>query len=470
MPLLPSLPSPPARQEHDSMGPVDLPAGAWWGAQTARALRAYDIAGRPFPWPVLAAMARVKGACARANADLGQLDPALAAAIAEAAARVGTGALRDQFPLDLLQTGSGTASHMNMNEVLANLASVALGGQVGSRHPVHPNDHVNRGQSSNDIVPTAIHLAGALALREELLPALAGLQAALEDKAAAWQDTLTSGRTHLMDAMPLRLGQQVGGWAAQVGQARRRVGRAIDALVEVALGGTAVGTGAGRHPELADRALALLVQQTGLPLRRAADPFEALSARDGVVEAMGQLQVVATSLFKIAQDLRLLASGPRTGLGELVLPALAPGSSMMPGKVNPVMCEALIQACIRVQGHGTVVQLAGMGGQLQLNANLPVLADALLDSVGLLARGARAFADRAVAGMQADTTRCEATVARNLSLATALVPALGYDAAAALAKRAHASGRGVREQAREEGLLDEETLDRLLAAELLVGG
>ena len=466
---MPGTPRPPARTERDSMGPIDIPEGAWWGAQTARAVSVYDIAGRPFPWPVLAAMARIKSACAQANAELGVLDPARADAITQAARAVGGGAHADQFPIDLLQTGSGTASHMNMNEVLANLASVALGGQVGSRRPVHPNDHVNLGQSSNDVVPTAIHVAGALALREELLPALARLQAALEDKAATFQPILTSGRTHLMDAMPLRLGQQVGGWAAQVGQARRRVGRAIDALVEVALGGTAVGTGAGRHPDLADRAIHLLAQQTGLPLRRAADPFEALSARDGVVEAHGQLQVVATSLFKIAQDLRLLASGPRTGLGELVLPALAPGSSMMPGKVNPVMCEALIQACIRVQGNGTVVQLAGMGGQLQLNANLPVLADALLDSIGLLARGATAFADRAIAGLQADAARCEATVSRNLSLATALVPALGYDDAAALAKRAHASGRGVRAQALEEGLLVQETLDRLLTAEVLVG-
>jgi len=448
------------RTEQDSMGTVSVPAEAWWGAQTQRALAVGAISGRPMPRPLLHALARVKRACAHANGELGLLSPDRATAIAEAARQVISGQHDDQFPVDCYQTGSGTASNMNMNEVLGNLASVALGGERGTRSPVHPNDHVNLGQSSNDAVPTALHLAAALEIDHRLVPALRALHAALLDKDLAWQPVLKAGRTHLMDATPIRLGQEVGGWAAQVEHGLRRASQAREALMELALGGTAVGTGLNRHERLPALAIERLRQETGLPLREAADHFEAQGARDGVVEAHGLLETIATSLFKIAQDLRLLASGPRTGLAELRLPALAPGSSIMPGKVNPVMCEVLTQACARVIGNGATVRVAGMGGQLQLNVFVPVLAEALLDSIGILAQSSAAFTDQAVLGMEVNRERCEDHLEQSLMSATALVPALGYDRTAALAKQALASGRTLRELARD--LLPAEELDRLL--------
>ncbi|MCB9776939.1 MAG: class II fumarate hydratase [Alphaproteobacteria bacterium] len=453
------------RVEHDSMGPVSVPADALWGAQTQRAVEVYAISGRRMPGALLSALGRIKRACAAANAELGELDPELAAVIERAAGEVVDGRLHAHFPIDLFQTGSGTASNMNANEVISNRAIQLLGGVLGSRDPVHPNDHVNLGQSSNDVVPTAIHVAAAVEIDQQLLPALDELHRTLAERAAGWDHVLKSGRTHLMDATPIRLSQEVGGWAAQVAHGRRRAQAARDALLELALGGTAVGTGINRHPDLPRRAIARLADETGLPFREAADHFEAQGARDGVVEAHGQLETIATGLFKIASDLRLLASGPRTGFAELSLPALAPGSSIMPGKVNPVMCEVLTQVCVRALGNGATVKAAGMSGQLQLNVFLPVMADALLDSIALLANGSRAFARQAIAGMQADEARCRETLDRNLSLCTALAPELGYDRAAALAKQAWKDGTGIRAAARAALSTDElsdERLDALL--------
>ncbi len=456
------------RMESDSLGTIEVPAEALWGAGTARALAAYRISGQPMPPGLLQALARIKRAAARANAELGQLDPGLAQAIATAATRVVEGELLEQFPIDRYQTGSGTATNMNMNEVLASLANEALGGQRGDKSPVHPNDHVNRGQSSNDTVPTAIHLAAALAIDGQLLPALRRLHLALRDRAQALSGVLVSGRTHLMDATPIRLDQVIGGWARQVEKGLSRVESARGALMELALGGTAVGTGMGRHPELSQRAIALLAEETGLPLVEARDHFEAQSAMDSALEAHAQLEVLASSLLKIAGDLRLYASGPRSGLGELRLPALAPGSSIMPGKINPVMCEVVCQVAARVIGNGSSIRVAASFGQLQLHTGMPLLASALLESVELLAQASHSFAAQAIEGLSADEARCRASLERNLSLATALLPTLGYDAATAVAREAFHRDLSVREVLREQGW-SEEAVDRVLEVEGMTG-
>lgn len=465
------LAAPPApaghRMARDSMGWIAVPIDALWGAQTQRAVLAYPVSGRTMPAGLLRALALIKRSCALANGELGVLDPDRARAIAAAADEVLAGQHDDAFPIDVFQTGSGTATNMNMNEVLANRATHLL--VAGAAGTVHPNDHVNLGQSSNDLVPSAIHVAAAVAIDQQLIPALAHLQATLGAKARAWDHILKSGRTHLMDATPIRLGQELGGWARQVQLSGNRATAARQALLELALGGTAVGSGLNRHPGLPRRAIADIARSTGLPFREAADHFEAQSARDGVVEAHGQLETIATSLFKVASDIRLLASGPRTGLGELRLPALAPGSSIMPGKVNPVMSEVLTQICLRVLGNGTTVKAAGMSGQLQLNVFLPLLADTILASIQLLSRGSRLFADQAVAGMEADEARCRATVERNLALGTALAPVLGYDCVAALAKEAWLRDRSIREQVLEQGLLSQAELDELLDPRAMTG-
>jgi len=444
------------RIERDTLGEVLVPAEALWGAQTQRAVDNFPISGRPLPPRFIHALAVVKRATTRANRDLGLLPQPLADALLTATDEVLAGEHLDQFPVDVYQTGSGTSTNMNANEVLARRASQLLGEQV------HPNDHVNMGQSSNDVIPTALHIAGATAIHQDLLPALRRLGSLLDAKARDFDDVVKSGRTHLMDATPIRLGQVFSGYAAQAHRAVHRAQAARDALRELALGGTAVGTGINRHPHLPRLALSHIREATGLAFVPADNPFEAQGARDGVVEAHGMLHAVSTSLAKVANDVRWLASGPTAGLGEITLPPVQPGSSIMPAKVNPVMAEALLMVCARVAGNQVTIGIGGMRGNFELNTYLPLLADVLLESVDLLANGVRAFAERCVAGIEADEARCTATVELNPSLCTALAPALGYEAAAAIGKEAGATGRTVREVARERGVLPEAELDRLL--------
>ncbi len=447
-----------SRIERDFLGEVRVPAEALWGAGTQRALE-LRVSGERFPRRFVGALGLVKAAAARANGELGVLPSELARAVERAALEVAEGALDEQFVLDVFQTGSGTSTHMNANEVIARRAGQLLGPGGPS---VHPNDHVNAGQSSNDVMPTALHVAARCALHEDLLPALLRLHGALARKAFELDLVVKIGRTHLMDATPVRLGQEFAGWGRQVEQGRRRVEAASEALAELALGGTAVGTGLNRRLDFPRLAIAHLSRGTGLDFREATDPFEAQGARDAAVEASGALRALAVSLFKIASDLRLLASGPRCGLGELRLPALQPGSSIMPGKVNPVVCEVVTQVAAQVIGNDAAIALGGLSGQLELNAFLPLIARNLLASIELLARGAELLSRRCVEGLEVDRERTAALVERSFALATALVPALGYDAAAALVAEAAASGRSVREVCQERRVLPEAELARLL--------
>ena len=452
------------RLESDSLGPVQVPSEAYYGAQTQRAVDNFPISGLRFSRRFLWALGLVKRSCCEANEQLELLDVARAEWIATAAQELMDGFLDEHFPLDIFQTGSGTSTNMNANEVISNRAIEMMGGELGSKDPVHPNDHVNLGQSSNDVIPTTLHVAGAVALHQDLLPALARLHQALAAKAVAFDDVVKSGRTHLMDATPVRLGQEFGGYAAQVSHGIRRAEAARDALLELALGGTAVGTGLNAHPAMAANAIARMAFEAGLAFHEAPDHFEAQGAQDGVVEASGQLKALATSLFKIANDIRLLGSGPRTGFGELKLAALAPGSSIMPGKVNPVMCEMLTQVCCQVVGNDAAITLGGMGGVLELNTYLPLMAHNLLQSIELLSRGCAVFAEKCIEPLQADADVARDSLERNLAVCTALAPAIGYDQAAAISKEAFASGRTVREVAVAKGVLPLAELDRLLDA------
>jgi fumarate hydratase class II len=450
------------RVEKDSMGEVRVPADRLWGAQTQRAFENFRVSGRPMPARFVAALAQVKAAAARANEDLGLLDPKLAAAIRAAAEEVAAGKHAAEFPIDVFQTGSGTSSNMNANEVIANLANKALGGAVGSKKPVHPNDHVNLCQSSNDVVPTALHVSVALAVKERLLPALAALAKALAAKAKAFDDVVKIGRTHLQDATPVRMGQVFSGYAAQADHAAERVKEAVAGLHEVALGGTAVGTGIGRDPEFHRRAIGHLASKTGLPLREARNAFEALAGREACVHLAGALSAAAAGLSKVANDVRFLGSGPRCGLGELRLPELQPGSSIMPGKVNPVMSESLLMACMLVQGYATTVTIAGGAGNFELNVTLPLLAHVLLDGVETLSGAVEGFTERCVAGLEVDRDRVASMVDESLMLATALAPHVGYDAAAALAKEAYATGVTIRELCEKKKVLPPDVLARVL--------
>jgi fumarate hydratase class II len=455
----------PTRVERDSLGEVRVPRDALWGAQTQRAVENFPVSGRRLPRGLLRALALVKQAAARANAEVGQLAPELAEAIALAASEVARGDHDDQFPVDVYQTGSGTSTNMNMNEVLAALAGRRLG------RPVHPNDDVNRGQSSNDVIPSALHVAAAEELEGALLPALEALERALDARAHELEGLVTTGRTHLMDAVPVTYGQTLGAWRTQVRLARDRLDGPRRRLPLLALGGTAVGTGLNAHPELARRACAHLSRSTGLPCAPAEDPFERISTQDTAVELSGQLRGVAVVLTKIAGDLRWLNSGPLAGLGEVRLPALQPGSSIMPGKVNPVICEAALMVAARVVGHDATIAWAGAAGSFQLNTMLPLIADALLESLGLLAAACRLLAERAVAGFEVDRARVAAALARNPILATALAPRIGYEAAAEVAKQAYREGRPILEVARERTGLPEGELERLLdPARLARGG
>jgi fumarate hydratase, class II len=457
------------RIEKDSMGEVRVPTHALWGAQTQRAVENFPISGRVLPPRMVHAFGLVKGAAARVNKARGALDGAIADAIIAAAAEVAGGKLDGQFPLDVFQTGSGTSSNMNANEVIANRAIQIMGGVVGSKSPVHPNDHVNRSQSSNDVVPTVIHIAALEAIDRDLLPALTELAAALEDKARAFDSVVKIGRTHLQDAVPVRLGQEFSGYAQQVRNALRRMEAVRPALGEVALGGTAVGTGLNAEPGFAEAVVAHLAGQTGLPLRQAPNLFEALAAQDALVEASGALRTVAVSLSKIAEDVRWLGSGPRCGLGELIIPDLQPGSSIMPGKVNPVMSEMLVMVCAQVLGNDVTVALAGQQGHFELNTMLPVMAANLLDSIAILSSGSKTFSRRCVEGLRADEARCGEMVERSLAMVTALAPVLGYDKAAALAKEAHETGATIRELVRRKALLPEGEIERLLDARAMTG-
>ncbi len=450
------------RIERDTLGEVTVPADKLWGAQTQRAVENFPISGERFNRRFIAALAQVKWACVRANVALGLLDARHGAAIGQACAEVAAGDWDAHFPIDIFQTGSGTSTNMNANEVIANRAIQLLGGEVGSKTPIHPNDHVNLGQSSNDVMPTALHVAAAQALRDELRPALAGLHAILLEKAVAFDDVVKCGRTHLQDAIPIRLGQEFGGYAAQVAHARDRLTRAQAELRRVPLGGTAVGTGLNRHPDFPAQALTYLNAALDLDFVEADNHVAANASRDEIVAVSGTLRGVAVMLGKVANDLRWLGSGPRNGLGELRLPALQPGSSIMPGKVNPVLAEALLMAVAQVVGHDAALTQCGLGGNFELNTMLPLMAHNLLRSVALLANATRAFTERCVAGIEVNAARCREMAARSLSLATALAPVIGYDAASEVAKEAHRTGQTVRAVAAQRTELSAETLDELL--------
>lgn len=450
------------RTESDSMGAVSIPSDALWGAQTQRAVENFPISGLTFGRSFIRALGNIKRACASANLDLGLLEEEIARAIIRAAGEVAGGELDMHFPIDIFQTGSGTSTNMNANEVIANRAIQLLGGEVGSRYPVHPNDHVNMGQSSNDVIPTAIHVAGVLLLQEQLIPALKSLQVSLSEKAEELDHILKIGRTHLQDATPIRLGQEFAGYAAQAAKSVSRAEIAVQVLSELPLGGTAVGTGLNRPEEFPDRAIAYLNEALDTGFIEAENHFEANAARDAVVEASGQLKTIAVSLAKIANDIRWLGSGPRAGLGEIHLPAVQPGSSIMPGKINPVMAEALIMVSAQVVGNDAAITQGGLGSYFELNMMMPLMAHNLLQSIELLARGVVAFNKRCVVGIEANEERCREMVERSLALATALVPAIGYDKAAEISKEAHRSGRTVREVALEVEVLPPDQLDAAL--------
>jgi len=450
------------RTERDSMGEMTVPDDALYGASTERAVRNFPISGHRMPVAFVRALGLVKLACAQANHALGLLGDSEASAIERAAREIADGIHDGQFPIDVFQTGSATSTNTNANEVIANRASQLAGEPLGSKRPVHPNDHVNLGQSSNDVIPTTLHLSVRLALERQLRPSLELLHRELAARAKDFEGLAKIGRTHLMDATPLTVGQEFSGYAAQLEKALGRVDRASSILEELAIGGTAVGTGLNTHPEFGERVAAILAAETGLSFVEARNHFEAQAGRDDAVEVAGQLAAIAAALTKVANDVRLLGSGPRAGLAELRLPETQPGSSIMPGKVNPVMCEMLVQVAIYVQGLATSAAIAGRDGQLELNATLPLLAHLLHEAIGCLSNGARVFAERCIKGLEVDRDRARELVGRSLMLVTALSPLVGYDEAASIAKEALASGRTLREVVLERGLLDSDTLDRVL--------
>ena len=456
------------RTETDTMGPVEVPADALWGAQTQRSLENFRIGGERLPLPLVHALGTIKRAAAEANREIGALDSKLADVIAEAAQEVIDGKLDEQFPLVVWQTGSGTQSNMNANEVIANRAIQLLGGAIGSKSPVHPNDHVNMSQSSNDTFPSAIHIAAAGEIVRALLPALEAMRAELDAKAKAWADIVKIGRTHTQDATPLTLGQEFSGYAAQVANGIARIELTLPGLYELAQGGTAVGTGLNAPEGFAEEIAARIAAITGLPFVTAPNKFEALAAQDALVFAHGALNALAASLYKIANDIRFLGSGPRSGLGELALPANEPGSSIMPGKVNPTQCEALTQVCIEVFGNHAALTFAGSQGQFELNTYRPMMAWNFLRSVRLLADAAESFTDHLLIGREPRRENIARGVENSLMLVTALAPAIGYDKAAAIAKTAHEKGLTLREAALESGDVSAEDFDRLVRPEDMV--
>ena len=450
------------RTEKDSMGEMTVPATAYWGAQTQRAVENFPISGYRFGRRFIRALGLIKQASAKVNRDLGKLDPKLADMIITAAQQVIDGKLDEHFVLDIFQTGSGTSTNMNANEVISNRAIVLGEGTIGSKEPVHPNDHVNMGQSSNDVIPTAIHVAAAEGLKRDLIPALEHLAAKLREKAEAFDAIVKIGRTHLQDATPVRLGQEFAGYARQAELAAGRAARAITALHELPIGGTAVGTGINTHPEFGRRVCEVLSAETEIDFVEAADHFEAQAAKDAVCEASGQLKAIAVGLTKIANDIRLLGSGPRCGIGEIHLPAVQPGSSIMPGKVNPVMCEMLIQVCAQVIGNDTTIVLGCRESYFELNVGMPLIAHNLLESIRILSNAVRAFAECCVAGITANEPRCRELIEGSLAMCTSLAPKVGYDQAAAIAKEAFQSGKTVREVAEAKKVLTTEELAEVL--------
>ena len=456
------------RTEHDSMGKIEVPELAYYGAQTQRAVDNFPISGQTLPPAMIQAMGLVKYACGVANRDLGKLSgtgksplgDAQIQSMLAAAKEIADGGLADQFPVDIYQTGSGTSSNMNINEVIANRAIEIDGGdRGGTAKPIHPNDHVNMGQSTNDTFPTAIHVAAAVAIQTRLVPALSKLLAALQTKSSDWDKILKIGRTHLMDATPLRLGQEFGGFARQVERSSRLAAAARDAVLELPVGGTAVGTGINTHPEFGRRVAEELAAQTGIEFIEATNHFEANANRDGLVECHGNLKTIAQTLFAVANNIRILGSGPRCGYDEIRLPSRQPGSSIMPGKVNPVMCESMMQLCARVIGNDGCMTLSGAsGGQFQLNIMMPVMADVTLQSIELLASGVDAFVDFCIDELRANEQACNDAIEQSLSMCTSLNPIIGYETAAKLAKEAFASGQTIRELCQAEGTIDEATL------------
>jgi fumarate hydratase class II len=450
------------RIEHDSMGDVRVPAGALYGAQTQRAVENFPISNLRFPREFIRALGLIKIASARANMDLGLLDKHLGSAIVQAAEEVADGKLDEQFVVDIFQTGSGTSTNMNANEVIANRAIQILGGSVGSRDPVHPNDHVNMGQSSNDVIPAAMHVAAAESIENGLMPALKELNRALARKAREFDRVVKIGRTHLQDATPIRLGQEFGGYARQVQLGIRRLENSRMTLRELPLGGTAVGTGINTHPGFASRAIQYVSKMTGIRFREAQNHFEAQSAKDAIVEVSGQLKTIAVSFTKIANDVRWLASGPRCGIGEIRLPEVQPGSSIMPGKVNPVIAESVLMAAAHVIGNDLTVTLGGQSGVFELNVMMPVMAYNLLQSMHLLTASALNLTGRCIAGIQANAERCNEMIEKSLAMCTALAPEIGYDAAAAIAKESYATGKTVREIATAKKIMSPKRLKDIL--------
>ena len=457
------------RMERDSLGEIAVPADRLWGAQTQRSLHHFNISGERQPMEIIHALARIKSACARVNHALGLLPARKAQAIMAAADEVLCGLHDAEFPLMVWQTGSGTQTNMNLNEVLANRASELLGGARGEARLVHPNDEVNKSQSSNDVFPSAMNLAAVTAITGQLLPALTTLKNTLASKAATFDDLVKIGRTHLQDATPLTLGQEISGWVAQLAQGERHLAAALPHLCELALGGTAVGTGLNCPPGFAEAVAQTLAQQTGLPLVSAPNKFEALAASDAQVHAHGALKTLAASLMKIANDVRWLASGPRSGLGELSIPENEPGSSIMPGKVNPTQSEALTMLCAQVMGNDVAINIGGASGNFELNVFRPMIAHNFLQSVRLLADGMRSFHDHCAVGIAANRARIDELLARSLMLVTALNPHIGYDKAAEIAKRAHHQGLTLREAAIASGHLSAEQFDAWVVPADMVG-
>jgi fumarate hydratase class II len=459
----------PVRTETDTFGPIEVPADRYWGAQTQRSRQNFRIGIETMPPPLVRALGIIKQAAAAVNHEQGHLEARLADAIVRAAKEVADGRLAEHFPLVVWQTGSGTQSNMNANEVIANRANELLGAPLGAKSPVHPNDHVNRSQSSNDTFPTAMHIAAVEQVHHELLPALERLLAALQAKAEEFQDIIKIGRTHLQDATPLTLGQEFSGYAQQVRYGIARVKQTLPRLYELAQGGTAVGTGLNSFPGFAERFAAEVARITGLPFVTAENKFEALATEDASVELSGALNVLAVSLTKIANDIRMLGSGPRCGLGELSLPENEPGSSIMPGKVNPTQCEAMTMVCAQVMGNHVTVSISGATGHLELNVFKPVITYNVLQSIRLLADAARSFTDNCVVGIEANRARIDELLHRSLMLVTALNPKIGYDNAAKVAKKAHAEGTTLKEAAVALGLLTAEEFDQLVRPEKMLG-
>ncbi len=466
--MLNEIMAPSLRQEYDAFGTIEVEASRYWGAQTQRSLENFDIGGERMPLALIRALALVKLAAARVNQKAGLIEGRVADAIASAAREIAEGRLDDHFPLVIWQTGSGTQTNMNVNEVIANRANEALGGERGAKEPVHPNDHVNLGQSSNDSFPTAMHIAAVLEIEDRLLPALDALRDALTRKANDFAAIVKIGRTHMQDATPVTLGQEFSAWAAQTALGGARIRVTLPDLLSLAQGGTAVGTGLNTHEGFAEAFANEMASLTGKPFTTALNKFEALASHDAMVFAHGALAALAVGLFKIANDVRLLGSGPRSGIGELALPENEPGSSIMPGKVNPTQAEAMTMVCARVMGNEATIMFAGSQGHLQLNVFKPVIADAFLQSVRLLSDACNSFRAHCIEGISANEERIRDLVDRSLMLVTALAPSIGYDAASAIAKKAHANGTTLREEALASGLVDGATFDAIVRPEAML--